>query len=285
MAPAPGARPLLSGQSYDVAFPSPFQQGASINQIGAVEYRVDGGAWLPANAADGVFDSGDEIFATTMPLYDGEYLVEVRARNSAGAVSPIASRRVSVSQVGSQPDYRASLPLFTVSAEVQIQLGAPAGTQAVQISAQPGFGSATWQSYAPELPFSLDRQDGKQTVYVRYRDAAGLPSLPIALSVMLDTTPPDGSATRDPQNLARLILKAHDSGSGVAQVGIQIGDGAALWLPYRSAISLSSLDTSDPDLATMRVLFRDTAGNTSAPYAVGVGSGSAYQVFMPLVMR
>ncbi|NNJ11528.1 hypothetical protein EKD04_014420 [Chloroflexales bacterium ZM16-3] len=281
LTPEPGARPLLSGQSRDVAFPSPSNQDVSINQISAVEYRVDGGIWLPTKAADGSFDSGDEDFSTTLPLYDGEYLVEVRARNSAGVESPLSSGHVTVSQVGPQPSYYPSLPPFTAHAEILVRLDAPDGTQSVQISADLGFGAAAWQRYSPELSFSLDGRDGVQTVYVRYRDAAGLVSLPIALDVVLDTTPPDGSAARDPQNSTRLILKAHDDGTGVAEVGIELGGSDPLWMTYQADISLSGLAGLTADTPSMRVLFRDAAGNTSLPYTVT----SDYAVFLPLVVR
>ncbi|MBX0329480.1 hypothetical protein K2Z83_17560 [Oscillochloris sp. ZM17-4] len=282
---APGGRPLLSGQSRDIGFPSPTQRDVSINAMSTVEYRVDGGPWLPAEAVDGAYDSGDEGFGTVLPLYDGDYLIEARARNSVGVTSPMMSGHVTVSQVGPQPDYNPSLPPFTQSADVQVRLDAPQGTQSVQISAEPAFSGAAWQSYSPELPFRLDHQDGAQVIYVRYRDAAGLPSLPFALSVMLDTLPPSGSASQDPNDPSRLILNASDDGTGVADVGIQIGANEPLWLAYQSDISLSGLAgltaAPAPSAGSMQVLFRDAAGNTSAPYNVT----STYRAYLPLVVR
>jgi hypothetical protein len=283
--PAPGARPQISGQARDIPFPSPFQQPVSLGWVSAVEYRVNGGAWLPTTALDGAFDGGDEPFAVTLPLYDGQYLVEVRTRTNSGA-EVVKSLTVSVSQVGPQPAYHHSLPAFTSQVQVQVQLDAPSSTQAVELSSDPSFDDATWQPYSSLLPFSLADQDGLQTVYVRYRDAAGLESLPSPLAVTLDTTAPDGSASYDPQDADQLILHAHDAGSGLAEVGLQIGDSAPLWLPYQPDIDLGSfiglaVAPEQLDQIEVHVLFRDVVGNTSSPYLVV----SSYMVYLPTVIR
>lgn len=278
-------RPILSGQSTDLPFLSPIQQSVSVNRISAIEYRVDGGIWLPVSAADGAFDSAAEPFATTLPLYDGKYVVEARACNSVGNCSPVAGRTVTVSQVGPQPDYRPGLPAFSASTTVQIQLGAPATTQAVQISNDLSFADAAWQPYQDRLPFSLRPADGAQRVYVRYRDAAGRVSLPFALPITLDTTPPDGQVLRDPQRPQRLIVQAHDDGTGVVAIGLQVNEELPLWMPYQADIDLSGLSslaaTPNPADVHVRVLFRDAAGNTSAPYTIT----DTYVVNLPLIIR
>ncbi|MFN8178723.1 MAG: FlgD immunoglobulin-like domain containing protein [bacterium] len=54
-------------------------------KIAAVECRVDGGAWSPATAADGVFDAyGEDFTWTSPPLSNGVHVVEARAQTSAG---------------------------------------------------------------------------------------------------------------------------------------------------------------------------------------------------------
>lgn len=58
----------------------------TLNTISSVEYRVSGGPWLPADPADGAFDSAGEAYTfTTAPLpEDSLYTFEIRAVNSAG---------------------------------------------------------------------------------------------------------------------------------------------------------------------------------------------------------
>jgi len=53
--------------------------------ITAVQYRIDGGEWLAAVSADGLFDGPRESFTvTTVPLSSGKHTIEVEAFNSAG---------------------------------------------------------------------------------------------------------------------------------------------------------------------------------------------------------
>lgn len=61
--------------------------GATINIITKVEYRINGGAWMEVKPTDGVFDSGIEDFTFTTPdLPKGTYKVETRATNSVGNI-------------------------------------------------------------------------------------------------------------------------------------------------------------------------------------------------------
>ena len=55
--------------------------------ISAVEYRLDGGAWLPAQPADGAFDSDTEYFTLSIDLAglgEGDHLLEARAVDGWG---------------------------------------------------------------------------------------------------------------------------------------------------------------------------------------------------------
>ncbi|MEI7646549.1 MAG: hypothetical protein WCJ55_19935 [Chloroflexales bacterium] len=280
-------RPILSGASYDLGFPSPYQPTVSINTISTVEYRVDGGVWQPITIKGTAAEVGASAFAGELPLYDGDYSVEVRARNNVGSESRISGQHISVSQVGSRPDYRPSVPAITADAEVRVQLGAPEGTQAVQISRDPSFSAATWATYMPEMPVSLSGCDGKQTVYVRYRDSAGRESLAFALNIQLDTTPPTGSASRDPNDPGRLIIQAQDVGTSVTEIGLMIDGAIPLWLPFQTNLQLDTISGIASSLSLgnatpMSILFRDAAGNTSAPQAV---TSAAFAVYLPLVVR
>lgn len=69
----------FSGQVEESPFPSPTRRDVLINRITRVEYRVDGGAWYPAQAQDGQFDSYREGFAfTTDPLPSGSHTLELQ---------------------------------------------------------------------------------------------------------------------------------------------------------------------------------------------------------------
>lgn len=96
---------VYSGSAVDIPWDSPTRPDVTINTIVRVEYRVNGGEWQWATAADGAFDGASEEFTFTLRNLDyGRYNIEVRAVNSAGKVSTIyASDSVLVydpSQVG-----------------------------------------------------------------------------------------------------------------------------------------------------------------------------------------
>ena len=55
------------------------------NTVAAVEFRVDGGTWMWANADDGNYDEAVETYSfTTPPLSEGTHTIETRASNSVG---------------------------------------------------------------------------------------------------------------------------------------------------------------------------------------------------------
>ena len=61
--------------------------------VSSAEFRVDGGEWLAASAADGIFDSGAEVIAldpARLPV--GSHEVEVRGRDAAGNTAAVKLR-------------------------------------------------------------------------------------------------------------------------------------------------------------------------------------------------
>jgi hypothetical protein len=249
-------RPILAGAAREVGYPAPLQVPASIHSISAIEYRVGGSAWQRIPSADGAYDSRSERFEVELPLYDGTYTIELRALNSAGRASPAVSRTVLVSGVGPQPPYAVEAPAYVAEPQVTFHLSAPPETPAIQISADPLFGSAEWQPFTTDYAKPLPPEDGTQTFYARFQDAEGRASLAFALPITLDTMPPTGSAALD-LTTGRLLLDAHDAGSGVAEVEIRGANSAPTWHPYQPGIALPAAP------ASVQVRFRDGAGNVS----------------------
>lgn len=250
-------RPILAGVAREVGYPAPLQTPASIHTISAIEYRVDGSAWQRIPAADGAYNARSERFEAELPLYDGTYTIELRALNSLGRTSPAVSRTVLVSGVGPQPPYAVEAPAYIAEPQVTIHLSAPSETPAIQISADPLFSDAAWQPFTPDYTKILPPEDGTQTFYARFQDAAGRVSLAFVLPITLDTKPPEGSAALD-LTTGRLLLDARDAVSGVAEVEIRGAGIVPMWQPYQPGIALPAAP------ASVQVRFRDRAGNASA---------------------
>lgn len=97
--PAPGSDAPM--QELEAFCPNPTTDdtptytglAAAVNSsVAAVEFRVNGGDWWPAEATDGHFDEAIEPFAFTTPaLSAGLYTIEARAIDSAGQTSSTCS--------------------------------------------------------------------------------------------------------------------------------------------------------------------------------------------------
>jgi hypothetical protein len=272
--PAAGGRPIVSGQAADQPYPSPSGTSVTINTITRVEYRVDDSDWIALPAADQAYDSAVETITSTLPLYDGQHTVELRAINNVGAVSPSIKQRVTVNGVGAQPAYVVDVPKLSNNATITATLIAPVGASA-QISQDPFFVGATWMSATEQASLRLGTADGPYSVYVRFRDKQGIESPVIARSLTLDRAAPTGRALLRGGAAPQVEIQAEDIGSGVTAV--QIGDVATpgVWQPFQTLLAVPQ------GLANLQIRLRDAAGNVSAPITVQ----RAERIYLPLVVR
>jgi hypothetical protein len=191
-----GQRPVVELTARDIPYPSPVQPDASINRITAIEYRVENGDWQLITPVDGSFDSSREIAQVELPLYDGDYKVVFRAINSVGNVADPVTQTVAVSGLGPTPDYRIPAPAQLNDSTLVIRLQAPTDTQAVDVSVRRDFREAIRLAYRPEVFLPLDSisllmtvQTTMPTMYVRFIDSAGRPSLAYTLPIEIPSPP------------------------------------------------------------------------------------------------
>jgi hypothetical protein len=275
MQPSNGGRPTIIGTATDQPFPSPTDQPATINTIVKIEYRVDGGAWIALAPGDGAFDGAAETVQAVLPLYDGQHTVELRAINSVGATSALASSSLTVENVGAAPAYGVSAPAVNNTGSITVSLSAPAGAM-TQISADPFFSAAAWMPAVPSVTWRLSGNDGTHALYVRFRDAAGLESPPFARVVVLDRTPPTGRVILRADIPPVLEIQASDNASGVNAMQIVADGSAGDWQPYQSLVPLT-YSIAAPNQLQIRL--RDAAGNVSQPLAAAV------PVYVPIAQR
>ncbi|HEX9373884.1 MAG TPA: hypothetical protein VF897_22925 [Roseiflexaceae bacterium] len=272
--PSASSQPTVSGRAADVPYPSPAGDLATINTIARVEYRADGGEWQALPPQDGAYDSGAEAVNATLPLYDGQHAVELRAINSVGAASPAISASLAVSGVGPAPAYQISAPSLSNSDSIMVGLTAPGAS--AQISENPFFGGASWLPAAPDVTWHLSPADGAHRLYVRFRGANGAESPVLTRSVLLDRTPPSGRAVLHAGATSWLEIQADDPGSGVEAMQIVGGTNvASAWQPFQSPLPIA------PDQAYVQVRLRDRAGNVSPLLA----ASAAGPVYVPVALR
>jgi len=133
-----------------------------------------------------------------------------------------------------------------------------------------------WETYATSKPWTLTAGDGSKTVYVQFRNGAGLDSASYSDSITLqfssaDTTPPTGSivinggtSTTNSASVT-LTLSATDNSGVVAQMRFaNLGESWTAWEPY--ATSKTWTLTSGTGTKTVLAQFKDGSGIESAPY-------------------
>lgn len=268
-----GSRPSVTGRVFDQPYPAPLQQSVTINQITLVEYQIDGGPWLALPAADGSYDSAAEDLAASLPLYDGQHQLALRARNSVGAFSPVLATSVTVQDVGAQPPYQVDVPALSNTTTITVELGAPADSSA-QISEDPFFAGTAWSPVAAGRTWQLAAAEGPHTLYVRFRDSAGRESPPITRIVLLDRDPPLGRPIIHPGTTPLLELQASDDGSGITALSLDTArDAPEDWQAFQPSMALPQGTTS------IWVRLRDAAGNISQPLL----AHDSYLTYLPLI--
>ncbi len=79
------AQPHLRGSAWDLPYPAKIYRPLSFNSITSMQYKIDGGAWMPLPPLDGALDGEREEFDVALgPLPNGAHCVQVRAENSQG---------------------------------------------------------------------------------------------------------------------------------------------------------------------------------------------------------
>jgi hypothetical protein len=272
---ASGGRPTIAATAADQPFPSPAGQPVTINDVTQIEYRADGGPWISLPPADGAYDSSTEASNAILPLYDGQHAVDFRAINSVGAASSITSSSINVAGVGPAPLYSASVPQLANTDTITVGLSAPAGSM-VQISEEPFFGNASWLPAIPTAQWRFNQTDGQRTLYIRFRDSAGLESPPLTRTLLLDRVAPTGRILLRDNPAPELEIQAQDALSGVADMQIISGSGAGEWRAYQSSLPLTLAPASADQI---QIRLRDGAGNVSQPLSV------SNSVYLPLIVR
>jgi hypothetical protein len=252
----------------------------------------------PTGNVSGVSFSNDNVHWTDRPWNtywqleagDGLKTVYARFRDTFGNVSPVVSDTIDLNTTNT--NYGLTInngALFTNQVTVTLNIGATPATEQIQVSNDGGFAGAVWEPYNATKPWQLTQYGVSaipRTVYVRYPARTDGTFVTVQDDIILDVTPPTGSARVMSGSLADarssqvvLELSATDDASGVG--GVQIGNrpdlNDAAWQPFQPRVSWST------ESARVYVRFRDNAGNLSPIYAAA--TSSLPQVFLPFVAR
>ncbi|MCK5291694.1 MAG: hypothetical protein KAR39_06735 [Thermoplasmata archaeon] len=244
----------------------------SINAIIDVQYRVDGGPWLPATASDGAFDEAVESFEfITASLSDGAHVIETRARNTVGNwETSYGSDTVTIDTVA--PSTSSSLA-GTIGANswyispVTVTLNAFDVTSGVQYTNY-RIDGGSWQAYSGSFIVSAN---GIHTMEYYSVDNVGNVESTKSVQVKIDTVAPSsGSALSGTSGgngwyttEVTITLNASDVTSGVLQTNYRIDGG--IWQTYNTPFMV----TGDM-IHTVEYYSVDNAGNIESTKSVQV---------------
>ena len=155
--------------------------------------RVDGGPWTVVN---GTFDD----WYLNVSLKDGDYDIEVRVRDTFDNVYydvlPVKVDLYPPTGNITLEDGRYAHNSYQVKIDVMANDTHPPFQ--MQLSRQPDFAGASWIDHIPSATYQLlGTPEGPVTIYMRLRDAAGRVSETYNDTIVIDTTPPEGTLLID----------------------------------------------------------------------------------------
>jgi hypothetical protein len=317
--------PLLQGASVLEAIDAGGIQVVSaaavtldVATLGADEMRVGGAI------ADSFKDQWIDLatlVSVNLTSGDGNKTITVEVRDAAGNVpesTPLVSTSVRLDTtapatasftVGTLTGACASgnenwvrsvnLPIALAANDARSTTGS--GVAAFQISEDPTFGDAVWQTWAAPAAttanavFGIDSDQGEHTLYARVRDYTERVTSAGSVCVTLDTVAPtinsatstEGSFTGDvttdfaltgfDAQSASLGLQVSGADSDVASVATLNGSGVILaayavndWLPWPSSNRIRITWQDTEGTRRLRLRARDAAQNVSTPYDTSV---------------
>ena len=288
-----GAMTINSGATYTTSANVTLTLSATDDRSNVTQMHLGnvGGYWEPweAYATSKAWTSigGDGTKTVAVQYMDGAENISAQINDSIILDTVAPTGTISVNGGAA----------YTASASVTLTLSASDVTSDMYQMRLSNNGSTwnAWEAYATSKPWTLPAGDGTKTVYVQYKDNAGLASGSFTDAIVLDTTGPTGSVSIEGgaafvnHTSVNLTLSATDAGSGMGQMRFSVDSGAtwSTWEAYATSKSVT-LPTGD-GTKTVQAQFRDALNNLSAVYSdtivldtvlptgtITINSGAAY---------
>ncbi|MCT6924174.1 S-layer homology domain-containing protein [Metasolibacillus sp.] len=233
---------------------------------------------------------------------DGNKTIYMQLKDNRGGISTVYSTSVYLDR--SAPTGTVQInegALWTDSTTVRLNLTASdsgSGLREMRFSNNPldPLSWGAWQTFNSSASWNIANQEGQNTVYVQFRDAAGnISSETISDTIGLDKTNPSGTiriaegALQTASANVSLALLASDSASGVTHMRLRNENqpvGTGTWETYTASKGWTL--SGGEGTKTVYVEYRDAAGNistavsasivldTTPPQVYGVTNGGIY---------
>jgi hypothetical protein len=250
-------------------------EGASYTMMLSVRLKLTYGndASQVRYSNDGVWDNeqweAPSLSKTwSLTTADGKKTVYYQLKNNAETVSPTYSTSIILDTVS--PTGSISIAggvAYTNNKTVSLTLtasDATSGLSQMRLSTDGVFDTEQWENYTNSKFLSLTGGDETKTVYVQFKDKAGLESSSLSDTILLDTTPPTGSirinndSPETNSNSVLLALTANDT-NGVVKTRFS-NDGIS-WSSWENFSATNAWTmASGNGIQTVYVQFQDSTG-------------------------
>ncbi len=290
----------------------------SINSLATYVTTTSVTLTLSATDANGVSQmqfSNDNVTWSTAQTYaatkswslttgDGTKTVYVKFKDNAGNWSSVYSDTTILDTTKPTGTISInSLATYVTTTSVTLTLSATDANGVSQM--QFSNDNVTWstaQTYAATKSWNLTTGDGTKTVYVKFKDNAGIWSSVYSDTTILDTIKPTGTisinslATYVTTTSVTLTLSATDA-NGVSQM--QFSNDNVTWSTAQTYAATKSWNLTTGDgTKTVYVKFKDNAGNWSSVYSdttildtikptgtISINSGSTYAISFTVTLN
>ncbi len=231
---------------------------------------------------DGIWDTEtwETYLATkswTLPSGDGEKTVYYQVQNNAGLTSVFSDTIILDT---TNPSGSVSInggDSYATSATVELTISdANSGAAQMRFS-NDDTAWGTWQTYATTAAWTLEGADGTKTVYVQFKDSAGLTSQTYSDTIILDTLPPSGSISINGDGAdgyttsTDVTLHLYISNTNPFTAMMRFSNNNADWSSWETFLATADWTlTSGEGTKTVYAQFKDEAGLISSTYSATV---------------
>lgn len=264
---APAAGTTVGGEVVNIT------GGAQDNLSGVelVQVSLDGGSsWI-----GGVSGTTSWSYPWS-PGKEGAITLQARGKDKAGNLGLSPTISIQVDKTGPVP---VSMKInsdqeATNSREITVTLNVTGNPDKVRLSEKEDLSDASWQTYSAALSFGLSDKDGEKTVYARVKDKIGNLSSIISDNILLDRKPPTGAGIKinagaEITNSPRLNLTLKVDGATRMMISEDGLFDSEKWESLAASREWPLSNTTD-GLKTLRVKFRDEAGNETDPVSAWI---------------
>ncbi|HBI25862.1 TPA: hypothetical protein DDX30_03695 [Candidatus Wolfebacteria bacterium] len=239
--------------------------GAAFNNVGTVATGSDTAYSAYWNVQQYLTNADSATFKVRITAVDGDVLNGTASSTSVNATVDTVAPTGGIVAINAGTTYASSTSV-TLNVTVPTDTNGP-----IQMAYGNTASPTNWTTAATSITHTLATGDGTKTVYMRFKDAVGNTTTDTTDTIILDTTDPasggvliNAGAPLASSTIVTLNITMATDVNGPVEVAYGNADFPTNWTA--STTSVSHTMTTGDGTKTIRVRFRDAAGNITSQY-------------------